>query len=401
VRNGGNLHRDAIGFTSVQVPATPTLADVTTGGSLLAATAYTIGVVSANANGYSGASTLVSQTTASDASNTHAVRITLAQSPGATSYHIFIFTGGTAQWVGNVTEAQRAAGGAFISAVNTVGTGGPGSAGTIDVRVSPTASLTALTTAFTAQTWSPDVLIPTLIPTGADVATGGLLAANANHAWVVSPYNRFGVVKGFPSFAIKTANDGNATHCVRITIPQVSGAEGYDVFVSAANAGGNPSYVGRITEAQRAAGAARISAVGVTDASGAGGAGTVDVCVVGTGVTSAAAPFTTNSAFIPATVAAIGQVSCAGFSKAHVYVKVSLADLRVSPSIVLLPFEANQVSGSDWANMNGTSMTVGMSGTATLLQSFTLAVDGATDLVILLSTLTGQTPAVSVWVELC
>jgi len=104
--------------------------------------------------------------------------------------------------------------------------------------------------------------------------------------------------------------------------------------------------VGHITEAQRAAGGARITAMGVTDTAGSNAAGTVRVQVVGTGTASNASFWTTNNfAYITAGVPAI---SMAGYASLVVHWQIVPTDLRAAfAALTFSVFEVDQVTGAD------------------------------------------------------
>src|SRR3990167_2112179 len=123
-RSTGTLHRSAIAAVDkVAAPANPTVADVTTSGSLLANTTYYLGVAAvSHQNGSAdiiGVSTVnasvQSQATAADASNTHIIRATIAQVTGADGYLIFCSTDAAPKLVAYITEAARAAGGRLMT----------------------------------------------------------------------------------------------------------------------------------------------------------------------------------------------------------------------------------------------------------------------------------------------
>lgn len=229
---------------------------------------------------------------------------------------------------------------------------------------------------------------PTLADRSAD---GGVLTANTAYYVNVAAYNRWGSTLAATAQTITTASDGNNAHVIRATIAQVTGADGYDIFLSTAAA---PLWVGRVTEAQRASGII-ISAVGTTTAGGAAGA--VDVRVVGTGLASNVNPFLSNNAYTPASVTAI---NCAGRAKARILVKLAVTDLRSLPTLAIVPFFANQVSTADWHQgaIQTVPLLTGLG--ASQEQDFELNVDGSTGLVVLVDTISGQGSAASIWVEL-
>jgi hypothetical protein len=147
VRRGTQvLHRNAIAAADVLAnpsSSAPTVADVTTAGSLAFNTVYRAAFAAGNTQGNTLCSGVASQTTANDAANTHGVRLTIPQVASATYYDVFLSTDTAPKWVARITETQRAAAGTTITAVGTVGTGGPNAAGTVDIRVVGTGQQTS------------------------------------------------------------------------------------------------------------------------------------------------------------------------------------------------------------------------------------------------------------------
>lgn len=130
----GPVHHRS-GVTSADklgVPASPTVADVATGGSLLANTTYNCAVSAGNRWGVTTVDAVGSVATADDASDTHVGRATLAKVEGATFYDLFFSVDDAPLWIARIAEAQRAAG-CTISAFATVIGTSPG-AGKIDFR---------------------------------------------------------------------------------------------------------------------------------------------------------------------------------------------------------------------------------------------------------------------------
>jgi len=232
--------------------------------------------------------------------------------------------------------------------------------------------------------------VPAITITAADQpATAGSLTAVA-HGIGVAPGNSYGSA-GVSALVTVTPT---ANKSIDITIPQANGAEYYDILLSTATTA--PLWVGRVTEAQRAAGCAVIGVGNIdTDASSAG---IVNVQVVGTGQASTSVNFAYNNAYIPAGITAI---SCVGKLKAYAHVAFSLSgDLRSTPSLAIVPFFQNS-NANTW--YNGQAQTV-------LLQSgspgqcfnqvFEFDVDSAENMIILIDTISGQDASVSIEVEL-
>lgn len=121
----------------LSAPPIPTVAD-TTGGSLLANTVYNAAVAAQTPDGTSPASPVTKLYTATDASNTHAARLTIPQVSGARNYLIYLSTAAAPLRVATISETQRAAG-VTVTAVDTISATSPG-AGMVDVRIAGTST---------------------------------------------------------------------------------------------------------------------------------------------------------------------------------------------------------------------------------------------------------------------
>ncbi len=225
------------------------------------------------------------------------------------------------------------------------------------------------------------------------VGTGSLAASTAYYVTAI-PGNKYGNCKVNTNIdTLTTAAYGDATGSIRATIAQATGAEYYDIFLSTDAA---PKWVGRITEAQRAAGDYEITAVGTVAAGGGNPAGTVDINVAGTGIQTSNAVFAQNNAWRPDTVTGI---DCSNRVKAYVFVDVTLTDLRSAPSLNVVPF-FKRGNGAYWhQGQLQPVLLVGGSGQA-LYQVFEVDVDAFDEMVVLISTLAGQGASVNVSVEL-
>ena len=239
-----------------------------------------------------------------------------------------------------------------------------------------------------AITAADKLLTPTVGAASAVTEAGSTLPASAQN-YTVSAGNRWGVTVPAATQNITPA----ANQAVRIPITQVAGADYYDIFLSASPA----LWVGRITEAQRASGGFIISTVGNVTAGGGAGAGAVDIGIQGTGVAWNANPFLANNAYTPALVT---PVNCAGYSRAHILVKLTVTDLRSLPTLNIVSFLANQVSGGDWQPGALKAIAPLSAAGLPLETDFELDVDGSTNLAVLIDTITGQGAQASIWVEL-
>lgn len=225
-----------------------------------------------------------------------------------------------------------------------------------------------------------------------DVATGGSLAFNTAYNITVAAGNNFGPTTCPTVGTVTTANDAAGTHVVRATLAQVTGATYYDIFMST---GAAPLWVARITETQRAAGCT-VTAVGTVSAT-TPGAGKIDVRVVGTGLASNVAPFSVNNAYV---TSGITPIDCSGYTTLLYYVQLSVTDLRSIPTLQLSLMSApvgNAGSYAQFSNLNATILTGVRS---PLYQSFAVAINGASQVMILVDTLTGQGASVDIWADL-
>ncbi len=208
--------------------------------------------------------------------------------------------------------------------------------------------------------------------------------------YTVSAGNRWGSTTGANVQNITP----NVNQAVRFSISQVTGAEWYDIFLSTDAA---PLWVGRITEAQRAAGGFIISTVGTTTAGGGAPAGSVDIGIVGTGVAWNVTPFDINNAWTPTLVTAI---DCTGFATAHILASLSVTDLRSLPTCKLAVFCANKLSASDYYHVSDLDLAPLSALGKSLQQQLDVSVYGASGLVVLLHTIAGTGSALTVYVEL-
>lgn len=232
------------------------------------------------------------------------------------------------------------------------------------------------------------------------VGTGSLAASTAYYV-TACPGNSYGNTKAsiIPIDTLTTAAYGASTGSIRATIAQRVGAEYYDLFLSTDAA---PKWVGRITEAQRAAGGFKVSALGVVEASAGVPAGKVDICCVGTGVATSAAPFNANNAFVIPTPD--NTISLTGKSNLCLHFDISLTDLRSAPTFGYMVMTKNATTGR-WVKIAGAGLTL-LSGAYSLLsQSATLvaagntSVAGASEVIVLLDNMTGQGISIDIYAE--
>jgi len=241
-------------------------------------------------------------------------------------------------------------------------------------------------------------------PTLADVTTGGALLANTTYyVGILAVVLQGGSAEILGLSTVNasiqsqaTAADASNTHIIRTTFSQVTNADAYLLFCSTDAA---PKLVGYVTEAQRAAGGV-LTAFGTVGAGGVAGA--IDISLAGTGLQTSNAVFTTNTAHMPDTVAAVGAVACQGYSKAICTVRAQLSKATVwsaAPALTLVPWLKTQEGSADWAA--GSPITLSLLGAASdaLTQVFEVDVTGAVGLVLTCSTITGLA-SFDAWVEL-
>jgi len=231
--------------------------------------------------------------------------------------------------------------------------------------------------------------VPTVGAASAITEAGSTLANSAMN-YTVAAGNKWGNTTAAVAQTITPAlNKG-----VRFAITQVAGADYYDIFLSTDAA---PLWVGRITEAQRAAGGFIISTVGTVTANAGTPAGSIDIGIVGTGVASTAAPFNANFALTPATPTPIVMT---GYSHAFIFSKISVTDLRSLPNAGIVPFIQN--ANGDWAIAAVSQVLAPLSaaGIGLLRQTVLSNNGGPANLVVLVDSISGQGTAVDIWVEL-
>jgi hypothetical protein len=155
-------------------------------------------------------------------------------------------------------------------------------------------------------------------------------------------------------------------------------------------------WVVEMTEIQRAAGSIQCTAVG-TIAVGTSTAGTIDLGVVGTGQAFNSAGFAANTAY---NWSGITAIPCAGLSLLHVGVKFSVADFRSQPTLSLVPM-LQYAFDSNWYAGPVVTVYIGGAPGAGLQQDVAFSVDGAIGAVILIESIGGQTPSVTIVAEAC
>jgi hypothetical protein len=238
-----------------------------------------------------------------------------------------------------------------------------------------------------------DTLVKPTLVTIATAATGGSLLDITTYKVSAAPGNEWGSAGSLNILSQATAADAPHTHSLTLTLPACAGATYWDIFCSVDAA---PLWVGRITEAQVAAGDYRIATYGATPTTGGGNAArTVLLMCAGTGLAMNVSPFIANNAWKPTTPTSI---SCPGWGNAILHFEVTVTDLRSLPAFSWCPFYKSQSTDSTWYAGSAIAMTIGGSNQP-LKQVVDLDLDGALEFVILLSDFSGQGTSVDVWVE--
>jgi hypothetical protein len=241
---------------------------------------------------------------------------------------------------------------------------------------------------------SADVLVKPTLVTIATAATGGSLLDITTYKVSAAPGNEWGSAGSLNILSQATAADAPHTHSLTLTLPACAGATYWDIFCSVDAA---PLWVGRITEAQVAAGDYRIATYGATPTTGGGNAArTVLLMCAGTGLSTTVVPFIANNAWKPTTPT---PISSPGWGKAIIHFDVTVTDLRSLPAFSWCPFYKSQTVDSTWYAGTTIAMTIGASNQP-LKQVVDFDLDGTLEFVILLSEFAGSGTSVDVWVEM-
>lgn len=237
------------------------------------------------------------------------------------------------------------------------------------------------------------LIVDTAALVSLDVAGEGHLVHATTYKSCYAPGNLFGTAGLSAIGSEDTGDDGFDTHAIDLTIPQVVGAVYYDIFLSVDAA---PLWVGRVTEAQRAAGAS-ITAVGTVTSPSAGVvAGDVRVEVPGTGIATGNIVFTVNNAY---TTTGITGIVCTGYFGIAVHISVALTDLRVAPSLTIVLVLEDDAGNQYVGDAETIPIMNGAVGQA-LKQVHLADTESASKAYILIGSLTGQGAAVTIRCEL-
>lgn len=215
--------------------------------------------------------------------------------------------------------------------------------------------------------------------------SGGALAASTAYNVSVAAGNIYGVTKGSTA---ASQNTGAGNNAVRAPIPQIAGAAYYEVFLSTAT---QPLWVGRITEAQRAAGGARVTAVGTIDAAGAAPAGSVDIMAIGTGLANNVAPFAASTAIVlPGNI-----INAYGFGNLNLGFEVSVTDLRSLPTLTYGVYVLDDSTGV-YLLKTGAGLSLLSGALQQLYQETVTVVSGCAAIQVLIVSMSGQGASVNI-----
>lgn len=259
----------------------------------------------------------------------------------------------------------------------------------------PTVARSSTTTHRSAITAVDKLVAPTMATLADNDDVTGVMAASAHKATVAA-----GNVYGSGGSSNILTNTPTENKTADLTVPQVTGATYYDVFYSTDAA---PLWLARVTEAQRASGCA-ITAVGTVSTTETGGyvkvPGKVNIQLVGTGLATNAPPFSVNNAYYPS-AATITPVTCKDYNTAVVSVQLAVDDLRSLPTLKVIPFlSKNDATPTVWYQGTATDLAPGSAVQKALYQYFTVDVRDATNMVVLVDTISGQGAAASIYVDL-
>ena len=393
IRTNAKLHRTITIQSIGNVAVGPTISDLgaVAGGSLLAGQTYQIGFSPANSCGFN--TYVQNRFMTGGSGSSSALRAAIPQVSGAAGYYLYMSDAGVNNFgvVGYITEAQRAAGGVQYIGPWTITTGNSNPAGTVDFYSG--VGVNSGTFFQTSAIFSPDRLVPPFATGATDITTGGSLPFNTSISYYVHAYNKYGVTGyTYTTLAIRTANDSNNTHMLRIPIPTIANADGYEVFCSSNGAAGsNAGFLARVTASQLAAGGCRITGQQTVDNAGTAPAGSVDCLVGSTTATYNSGSFTSNSTALPQLVT---PYDCAGFNKIYLLQKVTVTDNRFylgSNSFTWDIYTLNKVTGEFARIANNINPLVSPS----------FVIDGDQIIVLLNSVGDGWNPQVQLWLECC
>lgn len=237
-------------------------------------------------------------------------------------------------------------------------------------------------------------IVPTLV-TKTTSPTGGLLVKSTTYYVAVAPGTSFGSAGASNVLSQATGADNPQTHSITLTIPQVVGAEHYDIFCSVDAA---PKWIARITEAQRAAGDYQVQAYATVTTGGGNAAGTILLGTVGTGIQTTNAVFAANNAYVVPTPTA--AIVCEGKSYVDLFIELTLTDLRSAPTLALMPLFKSGAADSAYYCGSPTTVPV-MNGAIGQSKKMMYRIDvlDITDLIIAVGTISGQGASLDVWAE--
>jgi hypothetical protein len=222
-----------------------------------------------------------------------------------------------------------------------------------DISVSNPVPTTEVDTRFSG-TWSAHrtaistvdkITTPTLVTCADEVdQVDGAIGQTTSCKVAISAGTSFGPSGAGTGAAIittVTATDGKATHSILVTVPQATGADSDTIYYLFISTDAAPKLLGTITEAQRAAGGAKLLASGTVLTNGNNAAGTVRLCALGTGdVTTATRFLAANSNAYK--ISGVTAIDSSTHRKHFITVMISQTGAQMNvqgaPSLTIIPF---------------------------------------------------------------
>lgn len=236
---------------------------------------------------------------------------------------------------------------------------------------------------------------------GQTVGGGSLVSGTTYYASAVAFTKQPGsgaVVGTTTPATVVSASPGGSNNALRLPIAQVTGADGYYLFLSVDAAA--PKQVAVITEAERAAGGLVTAAMGAVGAGGTAGA--IDVGVVGTGLQTTATTFANfNSAHRIGTPSDIVTV---GYRTAIIHARwkfngVGGSVISTIPSVTLLAWTKSKEGSPDYFYTSPFTMGAGQSNSEGYQQVAEVDVRGAAAMRVTCPVFSGS-GTLDVWIEL-
>lgn len=231
-----------------------------------------------------------------------------------------------------------------------------------------------------------------------ETVSGGSLVSATGYYYTVLWRTIFGTTT-VPTITGATT-PGSSNNALRLALGSPpAGAIAADIFLSTTSTG--PAWVCSVTPTQLTTSGCLCVAVGTVTTTGRAPANSIDIGIVGNGLASSNPLYTTyNTAYQTASQQSITPISCAGYSRAHLLIELSITDWRALPALTIVPFFNNQTQTSDYHAGSAWSMTINTNAGNTLWVDVEIDVDGSTDFYVEIDNIAGQGAAASIWVEL-